>query len=106
MSSSPNYSAADDARLAAFCDAGGPEVFGAIVHGSMIWTPDPFDVESIHAEARAAFSRLLHRASTPAATGKSLLLLGDAGSGKTHLMRAFRNEAHSSGTGYCGYLQM
>ncbi len=72
----------------------------------MIWTPDPFDVESIHAEARAAFSRLLHRAAAPAASGKSLLLLGEAGSGKTHLMRTFRNEAHASGQGYCGYLQM
>jgi hypothetical protein len=106
MSSSPKDPAADAARLAAFCDGRSPEVFGAIVHGSMIWMPDPVDVESIHAEARAAFSGLLHRSSTPAATGKSLLLLGDAGSGKTHLMRAFRNEAHAAGTGYCGYLQM
>ena len=106
MTSSPNLQVADAARLAAFCDGHGPEVFGAIVHGSMIWKSDPFDVESIHADARAAFSRVLHKAATPSATGKSLLLLGDAGSGKTHLMRAFRNEAHSSGTGYCGYLQM
>ena len=72
----------------------------------MIWKPDPFDVESIHSDARAEFSRLLHRASAPAASGKSLLLLGEAGSGKTHLMRAFRNEAHGSRLGYCGYLQM
>ena len=106
MTSSPNRQVGDKAHLAAFCNGHGPEVFGAIVHGSMIWKPDPFDVESIHADARAAFSQLLHKAATPAATGKSLLLLGDAGSGKTHLMRAFRNEAHSSGAGYCGYLQM
>src|SRR5262245_326632 len=98
MNSSPIHSAVDDDQLVAFCNGDGPEVFGSIVHGSMIWKPDPFDVESIHAEARTAFSRLLHRASTPAATGKSLLLLGDAGSGKTHLMRAFRNDTHSSGT--------
>ncbi len=106
MTSPWENSTTGDARLAAFCDPSGPEVFGAIVHGSMIWTPDPFDVESIHAEARAAFSRLLHRAAAPAASGKSLLLLGEAGSGKTHLMRAFRNESHASGQGYCGYLQM
>jgi DNA helicase HerA-like ATPase len=106
MTSSPNHQAADKARLEAFCDGHRPEVFGAIVHGSMIWKPDPFDVESIHADARLAFSQLLHKAAAPAATGKSLLLLGDAGSGKTHLMRAFRNEAHSSRAGYCGYLQM
>jgi hypothetical protein len=96
----------DEARLAAFCDPNGPEVFGGIVHGSMIWKPDPFDVESIHAEAREEFGRLLNRASTSAASGKSLLLLGEAGSGKTHLMRAFRNETHASRLGYCGYLQM
>src|SRR5471030_1191606 len=106
MTSPQKNRAADDARLAAFCDPNGIGVFGAIVHGSMISTPDPFDVESIHAEARAAYRRLLHRASAPAASGKSLLLLGEAGSGKTHLMRAFRNEAHASGLGYCGYLQM
>ncbi len=100
------HSPIDQARQAAFCDPNGPEVFGGIVHGSMIWKPDPFDVESIHAEARTEFSRLLNRASTPAASGKSLLLLGEAGSGKTHLMRAFRNETHAARLGYCGYLQM
>jgi hypothetical protein len=35
-----------------------------------------------------------------------LVLLGEAGSGKTHLMRAFRTRAHAQGLGYCGYLQM
>ena len=34
------------------------------------------------------------------------MLLGEAGSGKTHLMRAFRTRAHGQGLGYCGYLQM
>ena len=38
--------------------------------------------------------------------GRILLLLGDSGSGKTHLMRAFRNQVHSRHQGYCGYLQM
>ena len=42
----------------------------------------------------------------PPPHGKSLLLLGEAGSGKTHLMRSFRNAAHAAGAGYCGYLQM
>jgi hypothetical protein len=111
-----------DPRLAAFCDAGpspagGPEVFTAVVYGSQVFGDDPFDVESLHAEARAAFRRLLDRASswrgpTPASAselppnGKTLLLLGEAGSGKTHLMRAFRAHAHAHGHGYCGYLQM
>ena len=55
--------AAADPRAAAFCIPDGPEVFSGIVHGNQIWTPDPFDVESIHAEAREAFARLLDRAS-------------------------------------------
>jgi hypothetical protein len=97
-----------DPYLTAFCAPGGLEVFSAIVHANQIWNPDPFDVISIHAEAREAFARLVTRAvATPAPTsGKSLLLLGEAGSGKTHLIRAFRNGVQSEGTGYCGYLQM
>jgi hypothetical protein len=42
----------------------------------------------------------------PPPAGAVLVLLGEAGSGKTHLMRAFRSRAHSQGLGYCGYLQM
>ncbi len=52
-----------DPVTAAFCSRG-PEVFGGIVHGNQIWTPDPFDVEAIHASAREAFGRLLRRASS------------------------------------------
>lgn len=97
-----------DPRIAAFCAPGGPEVFSGVVFGNQIWAPDPFDVPEVHAAAREMFSRLLTRASAPdlPPTGKSLLILGEAGSGKTHLMRAFRTEAHASGTGYCGYMQM
>src|SRR5262249_27966257 len=60
------------------------------------------------APAREQFERLLNRAAMtpPPAFGKILLLLGEAGSGKTHLMRAFRNSTHAEGRGYCGYLQM
>jgi hypothetical protein len=97
-----------DPRVAAFCTPAGPEVFTGVVHGNQVWTADPFDVEAIHAEAREVYARLLNRASTPdpPAHGKTLLLLGEAGSGKTHLMRAFRAAAHAGGAGYCGYLQM
>src|ERR1051325_3329932 len=97
-----------NARVAAYCAPDGPEVFSGIVHGNQIWTPDPFDVDAVHPEARAAFHRLLTRASGADLPphGKSLLLLGEAGSGKTHLMRAFRTSAHENGSGYCGYLQM
>jgi energy-coupling factor transporter ATP-binding protein EcfA2 len=97
-----------DPRMEAFLDRTGPPVFSGIVHGNQIWTPDPFDVETIHVEAREAFERLVNRAagSPPPASGKTLLLLGEAGSGKTHLLRAFRHRVHDQGAGHCGYLQM
>src|SRR5687767_6164122 len=95
-----------DARVAAYCAPGGPEVFSGVVHGNQIWAADPFDVETIHTDARETFARLVARASSPEPppTGKTLLLLGEAGSGKTHLMRAFRATTHATGSGYCGYL--
>ena len=49
-------------RVAAFCSPEGPEVFSGIVHGNQVWTPDPFDIETVHPEARSAFYRLLDRA--------------------------------------------
>jgi AAA ATPase domain len=96
------------ARIAAYCSPTGLEVFSGIVHGNQIWTPDLFDVEAVHARARAEFATLLNRASSSElpASGKILLVLGEGGSGKTHLMRAFRAATHSDGAGYCGYLQL
>lgn len=94
-----------DPRDIAYCSAGSPEVFHAVAHRSEVFEPDPLDVEEIHAEARAAFSRLLLR-SCEAAHGKMLLVKGDAGSGKTHLMRAFRNQVHGGEMGFAAYLQM
>jgi hypothetical protein len=95
-------------RLDAFLSPAAADLFHPIVHQNDIWKQDPFDVESIHAEARAVFHRLLSRAAAPPAltAGRILLLLGESGSGKTHLMRAFRNQTHEQGIGYCGYLQM
>ena len=99
---------ATDPRTATFCSPGGLEVFSGVVHGNQVWTADPFDVPSIHPAAREGFVRLLDRASNPELppTGKTLVLFGEAGSGKTHLLRAFRAAAHDRGAGYCGYLQM
>ena len=73
-----------------------------------IWKHDPFDVESIHRNAREKFQRIVGRVLEPSglASGRILLLLGESGCGKTHLMRAFRNQVHSRSSGYCGYLQM
>ena len=39
-----------DPRLTAFCAPGGSDVFHSIVYQPQVWTPDPFDVESVHAE--------------------------------------------------------
>ncbi len=100
--------AAADPRLAAFLAPACPEVFHSVATPTAIWIADPYDVETIHADARAAFEHVLNRASRipPPPSGAVLVLLGEAGGGKTHLMRAFRTRAHGQDLGYCGYLQM
>ena len=97
-----------DPRAAAFCSLDAIEVFHAVAYRNDIWKEDPFDVETIHDDARSAFQRLVRKASASMGTpaGRILLLQGEAGSGKTHLMRAFRNWTHAAGRGYYGYMQM
>lgn len=96
-----------DPRLAAFL-SDRTEVFHSIQHRHEIWRPDPFDVERVHQEARTAFERLLTRATTPPGldSGRILLLLGESGCGKTHLVRAFRSRVHERSLGFVGYMQM
>ncbi|HEX5752518.1 MAG TPA: AAA family ATPase [Archangium sp.] len=96
-----------DLRLAAFL-SDRTEVFHSIQHRHEIWRPDPFDVERVHQDARASFERLLTRATTPPglSSGRILLLLGESGCGKTHLVRAFRARVHEHSLGFVGYLQM
>ncbi len=108
MSTSPVEDPDIDPRLAAFLAPGCPEVFHSIATPTEMWKADPYDVETIHVDARAAFDGLLNRGSRlpPPPSGAVLVLQGEAGSGKTHLMRAFRTRAHLQGWGYCGYLQM
>jgi adenylylsulfate kinase-like enzyme len=96
---------ARDPRDAAYCSPTSPQVFEAVAHGAEVFTPDPFDVEEIHAEARSVFSRLLGRVDD-AQFGKLLLVKGVAGSGKTHLMRALRSQVHGEQRGFAAYLQM
>jgi energy-coupling factor transporter ATP-binding protein EcfA2 len=106
----PPPAAGADPRDTAFCRADGPEVFSSVAHGSQIHERDPFDVESIHADAREVFHRQVVRATTPEqhqyGHGRTLLVLGDAGSGKTHLLRALRQQVHAQRLGYVGYMQM
>lgn len=96
-----------DPRLEVFLSDGG-EVFSGVQQGQYLWQPDPFDVETLSAPARRAFTRLLGRATTTPHpdTGKLLLLLGESGCGKTHLVRAFRNLAHGQQCGFTGYMPM
>jgi Helicase HerA, central domain/AAA ATPase domain len=93
----------EDPRIRVFCSAEAPDVFHAVEHANQVWLRDPFDVESLQSAPRAAFARMLQRMD---GTGRVLLVLGEAGSGKTHLMRAIRNEVHGQRAGYVGYMQL
>src|SRR3954464_4741057 len=99
-----------DPRVAALCPWARPGVFHGSAYRNDVWKEDPFDVETIHEEARAAFERLVDRASGSGASrgwaGGVLLPQGEAGGGKTPLLRAFRNGTHARGGGYFGYMQM
>jgi Cdc6-like AAA superfamily ATPase len=93
---------------AAFLADDAVPVFRGIQGGHDIYKPDSFDVPEVHGEARACFERLIarHAGENAPGMGSILLLKGRAGSGKTHLMRAFRNRVHREAAGYFGYLQL
>jgi Helicase HerA, central domain/AAA ATPase domain len=98
----------DDARIRAFLSDEAPQVFSSAAAPTQVWERDRLDVESVHTEARDAFERLLGRVTGPDHDGRGriLLVLGESGSGKTHLMRAFRSHVHGRGLGFVGYLQL
>jgi Helicase HerA, central domain len=98
----------DDPRIRAFCSPESPDVFHAIAQAHQVFQRDAFDVDIVHQEARLAFARLLDQAldeGGPGA-GKVFFVFGAAGSGKTHLLRAFRERTHAERSGYVGYAQM
>jgi hypothetical protein len=96
------------ARLAVFCSSRELEIFQAVAHAPEIWRNDPYDVIAIHAQARDVFEILARRAAAgpKEGSGRILLLKGESGSGKTHLLRAFRQFVHANELGHFGYLQM
>jgi hypothetical protein len=83
-------------------------VFTAVQQASSVFENDPFDVESIHRHARDSFEQLteLARMSSPLAGGRMLLVLGDSGGGKTHLLRDFRRQVQEYGRGFVVYAQL
>ena len=95
-----------DDRIDAFLADRAPEVFHAVANAHEVHTRDEVDVETIHEDARRAFARTLDASGDTASHGRVLLVLGDGGSGKTHLMRTFRAITHESARGYAGYMQM
>ncbi|MCP4691437.1 MAG: hypothetical protein GY859_25560, partial [Desulfobacterales bacterium] len=94
-----------DRRLEAFCSPESPEVFFPVVGGAQIRQDDPFDVACIHAEARETFHGILAKSAAAPSPGRMLLILGESGTGKTHLMRYFRGYVQGRGLGYFGYAQ-
>ncbi|MBK8975334.1 MAG: DUF853 family protein [Planctomycetes bacterium] len=97
-----------DPRLAAVLRADAAAVFHPIQHRGDVFRPDPLDVGRIHAEAREVFDALVARAcdAQPNDSGRMLLVLGESGAGKTHLMRAFRSRVHAERRGFVSYVQM
>ncbi len=97
-----------DPRIRVFCSHNAPDVFHGVEHAQQVYRRDPFDVESVHGVARATFGRLVARAAeqNDSGSGRVMAMLGGAGSGKTHLLRGFRQSVHGERTGYVGYLQL
>jgi GTPase SAR1 family protein len=96
-----------DLRLQAFLGQTG--VFTSVQQPTSMFEADPFDVEEIHQDARIAFEQLVERAVNPSQhpdRNRMLLLLGDSGAGKTHLLRSFQQHVHDRGRGLVAYAQM
>ena len=85
-----------------------PDLFYFVEFTGDIFRPLPrcLDAPSIHSKARDLFENLVIQLSdTEKESGRILLLLGGNGSGKTHLMRAFRSITHEFDYGFFAYMQ-
>jgi len=84
-------------------------VFAPIEKTVSVYKADPFDVETIHRHARYSFRELVKRATDESghiSSGRTLLVVGGAGYGKTHLMRSFWSYVQEYGRGFVAYAQM
>jgi hypothetical protein len=84
-------------------------VFSAVQQASSIYENDPFDVEAVHRDARVSFEQLVaHAATRPQFSdlGQMLVVLGDSGAGKTHVLRGFRRHVHEGNRGFVVYAQL
>lgn len=96
-----------DRRVQAFLEP--CRVFSAVQQASSIYENDPFDVEAVHREARVSFEQLVAHAATRSHIsdlGRMLVVLGDSGAGKTHLLRGFRRHVHEGNRGFVVYAQL
>ncbi|MBC7975459.1 MAG: AAA family ATPase [Myxococcales bacterium] len=84
-------------------------VFSAVQQASSIFENDPFDVEAVHREARVSFEQLVAQATMQHQApdlGQMLVVLGDSGAGKTHLLRGFRRHVQEGNRGFVVYAQL
>jgi energy-coupling factor transporter ATP-binding protein EcfA2 len=96
-----------DRRVQAFLTP--TRVFTAVQQASSVFENDPFDVDTVHLEARTSFEQLVARATTRSAItdrGRMMLVLGDSGAGKTHLLRGFRRHVQEESRGFIVYAQL
>ena len=96
-----------DPRVVAFLKQ--TDAFASTQYGSSVFEVDPYDVESLHASTCDAFEDMVDRATTPGMAnnrGRMLLVLGDSGTGKTHLLRGFRRHVQENGHGLVAYAQL
>src|SRR5438105_4737660 len=83
----------------------GHEVLGSVVQGTQMAQPDPFDIDQIYPEARATFDATIRQV-RDGPVSKTLLIRGEAGCGKTHLIRSLRARTHAHRGGVIAYVHM